>query len=126
MELVLIFLLVAIFLFLFFISISVYCYAFYDRRREREIQELKWQLDAAAHAMDHAHRPLVVRWVQLLEWIQNLVQFQKDSILCVGLFLFKLSFYMTLCNYMYTVFLYISYISFFGRAPRILVGALLT
>ena len=61
MELVLIFLLVAIFLFLFFISISVYCYyAFYDRRREREIQELKWQLDAAAHAMDHAHRPLVV------------------------------------------------------------------
>ena len=131
MELVLIFLLVAIFLFLFlfFISISVYCYyAFYDRRREREIQELKWQLDAAAHAMDHAHRkwPLVVRWVQLLEWIQNLVQFQKDSILCVRLFLFKSSFYMTLCNYMYTVFLYISYISFFGRAPRILAGALLT
>ena len=42
MELVLIFLLVAIFLFLFCISISVYCYyAFYDRRREREIQELE-------------------------------------------------------------------------------------
>ena len=67
---------------LFFNSISVYCYyAFYDRRREREIQELKWQLDAAAHAMDHAHRkwPLVVKWVQLLEWIQNLVQFQKEE-----------------------------------------------
>ena len=127
MELVLIFLLVAFFCFCLLPFVYSY-YPFYDRRREREIQELKWQLDAAAHTMDHAHRkwPLVVRWVQLLEWIQNLVQFQKDSILCVRLFLFKLSFYMTLCNYMYTVFLYISYISFFGRAPRILVGALLT
>ena len=127
MELVLIFLLVAFFCFCLLPLVYSY-YAFYDRRREREIQELKWQLDAAAHAMDHAHRkwPLVVRWVQLLEWIQNLVQFQKDSILCVRLFLFKSSFYMTLCNYMYTVFLYISYISFFGRAPRILEGALLT
>ena len=127
MELVLIFLLVAFFCFCLLPLVYSY-YAFYDRRREREIQELKWQLDAAAHAMDHAHRkwPLVVRWVQLLEWIQNLVQFQKDSILCVRLFLFKSSFYMTLCNYMYTVFLYISYISFFGRAPRILAGALLT
>ena len=64
------------------ISISVNSYyAFYDRRREREIQELKWQLDAATHAMDHAHRKwsLVVKWVQLLEWIQNLVQFQKEE-----------------------------------------------
>ena len=89
MELVLIFLLVAFFAFVFCLLPFVYSYyPFYDRRREREIQELKWQLDAAAHAMDHAHRPLVVRWVQLLEWIQNLVQFQKDSILCVRLFLF--------------------------------------
>ena len=42
---------------------------------------MKWQLDAAAHAMDHAHGkwPLIVRWVQLLEWIQNLVQFQKEE-----------------------------------------------
>ena len=59
MELVLIFLLVAFFCFCLLPLVYSY-YAFYDRRREREIQELKWQLDAAAHAMDHAHRPLVV------------------------------------------------------------------
>ena len=85
MELVLIFLLVAIFLFLFFISISVYCYyAFYDRRREREIQELKWQLDAATHARDHVHPKwsLVVKWVQLLKWIQNLVEGPGMSKVC--------------------------------------------
>ena len=59
MELVLIFLLVAFFCFCLLPFVYSY-YPFYDRRREREIQELKWQLDAATHAMDHAHRPLVV------------------------------------------------------------------
>ena len=85
MEHVLIFLLVAIFLFLFFISISVYCYyAFYDSRRKREIQGLKWQLDAATHARDHVHPKwsLVVKWVQLLEWIQNLVEGPGMSKVC--------------------------------------------
>ena len=65
-----------------FISISVNSYyAFYDRRREREIQELKWQLDAATHTMDHAHRKwsLVAKWVQLLKGIQTLAQFQKEE-----------------------------------------------
>ena len=85
MELILIFLLVAIFLFLFFISISVYCYyAFYDRRREKEIWELKWQLDAATHAKDHVHPKwsLMVKRVQLLQWIQNLVEGPGMSKVC--------------------------------------------